>query len=81
MAKSASGLSLGPTNGEASIPNENRISEILIANMILEYGEARPLIGSVRIINTIKVDARHDMPALTHLITCAVFRLKLMLLL
>ena len=42
MAKRASGLCFGLMNGDNSIPNENRMSEILIAKIILEYGEARP---------------------------------------
>ena len=43
-----------------------------------EYGEARPVSGSVRIISTMKVEARHDMNALMHLMICAAFRLELM---
>ena len=50
-----------------SIPNENRMSEILIAKIILEYGEARPVLGSVRIIDMMNVEAKHDTPALIHL--------------
>ena len=60
MAKSASGLSFGLMNGDKSNPNEKKISEILIANIILEYGEARPFSGSVRIMNMMNVEARQD---------------------
>jgi hypothetical protein len=69
MAKRASGLSLGLMNGVKNNPIENRISETLIAKIILEYGEARPFSGSVRIINMMNVEATHDMPALIHLMT------------
>lgn len=78
MAKSASGLSFGPTNGDKPKPNEKKISAILIAKIIREYGEARPVSGSVRIISTMKVEARHDINALMHLMICAAFRLELM---
>ena len=67
MANKASGLSFGLKKGDKRYPNENKTSEILRANIILEYGEARPVSGPVRIINTIKDEARHEMPANVHL--------------
>lgn len=48
-AKRTYGLSFGLANGETIFENDSKISAILIANMILEYGDVRPVLGSVRI--------------------------------
>jgi hypothetical protein len=79
IAKSASGLSFGPIKGASNNPNENKMSEILIANIILEYGEARPFSGSERIIKTMNNEARQDMPALMHLMIWAALRLAVLM--